>query len=126
MNLIAVFVESLQVSGEGGGVAGDVDDGGGFAGDEGVDEAVVEAFAGGIDDNEVRGRLVFDLAGQPGFGFGGDKAGIANAQLPGVVTGIAGGVADGLNANKAFGVPGQVEANGADAAIEVKNGFPAG
>lgn len=86
----------------------------------------METFTRGIDDDEVRGRLVFDLTGQPGFGFGGDKAGIANAQLPGVVTGIAGGVADGFNANKAFGVPGQIEANGADAAIEVKNGFSAG
>lgn len=86
----------------------------------------MEAFAGRVNDDEVRGRVVFELTGQPGFGFGGDKAGIANAQLPGVVTGIAGGVADGFNPNDAFGVSGQVEANGADAAIEVKNGFSAG
>ena len=95
---VAVFGEVANISGEGGGFAGDVDDLGRQGGGEGVEKLGIAAFAGGIDDDEVRGIILGDPFGQPFFGFGGGEAAVGDAVEFGVEVGVFDGLGDGFNA----------------------------
>ena len=66
----AFFPQDLQVPGQGGGVAGDVDEAGGGAGDESVQKGAVAAGPGRVQDDDIRDffRVLAAPGGEDLFG----------------------------------------------------------
>ena len=104
---VAVFGEVADISGEGGGFAGDVNDLGRQGGGEGVEKLGITALAGGIDNDEVRGIILGDPFGQPFFGFGGGEATVGDAVEFGVEVGVFDGLGDGFDAIDLTSLAGQ-------------------
>ena len=119
---VVVSGEDAEVAGEGGGVAGDIEDLGDAGGDQGIEEFAVAAFAWGIDDGELGAVAFAEPFRQPGFGFGGGKVGIGEAVSLGGFPGIGDGLADAVDAVKGLVLLRDETADGADAAVEVENG----
>lgn len=118
---VGVVGEELEVAGEGGGVAGNVDDAaGGHLGD-GVDDLRGEAAAGRVDDDDVGADA---LGGELGGDLGGvaaEEVGVGDMVAQGVLSGVLNGLGNDLRANDALCVPGQAQRDGADAAVEVQD-----
>lgn len=111
-----------EVSGEGGWVAADVEDVGDVGGDEGVEEFVVAAFAGWVDDGEIGVVAFGEPFWQPLLGFGGVEVGICEDIGASGLLGVVDGLADAVDADEALARRGDEAADGADATIEVKDG----
>lgn len=99
----AFRAECLQVAGERGWVAGDVDDLGGAGGEEGLDEGGGAADARGVgDDRRVVGGETLEQCGHPGFGGAHDEAAVALVAQFHVPLGGADGHAVDFDAGEAF------------------------
>ncbi len=107
-----------EVAGEGGGVAGDVDDVRRGEAEEGVDEGFFAAFARGVEDDD--GLFAGEIGWREGLGAGGAVAGRGDGVELGVAEGVLDGALADFEAEDALGKVGQVEADGAGAAVDVE------
>ena len=69
-----MVMEVFEVAGEGGGVTGDIGDGGDICLCKGVEESWGYAFAGRVEDGGVKGLVFGEEAGDFSGGIGADKA----------------------------------------------------
>ena len=120
LDLVFACCQDGDVAGEGGGIAGDVDD---FLGIEDKDFGKhhrLTAFSGGIEDDQC--RVVGDLGARDFFNFGGDEGGVGGAVLCRVSSGVEDGAFVAFYADELAGVAGQMETDGAGAAVQVEDG----
>ncbi len=115
--------KAFYVPGQGGGVAGDVDHTPGAGGEDSVDDLGVAALAG-----RVHGETVDPLAfsHQLGQGFlrrGAEEGSALDAVASGIFLGVLHCFWDNLDADDLPGLPGQQQADGAYAAVDVRHGF---
>ena len=103
---VAVNGEVTDISGEGGGFAGDVDNLGRQGGGEGVEKLAVAAFAGRVDDDEVGVVVLGDPFGQPFFGLGGGETAVGDAVEFGVEISVFDRLGDGFDAVDLAGLTG--------------------
>lgn len=120
LHRIACFLEKRQVAGQGGGFAGDVDEGVGFEVDDFKDGFGVDAVSWGIEDDDV------GVVGQLGDFFhdvASDERAVVQAVGFGVDLGGFDGFLDELDADDFFCYRGQDLGDGAGAAVQVEDGF---
>lgn len=117
-----VFAEFGEVSGEGGWVAADVEDAWKLGAHESVEELAVAAFARRIDDGDIGMVALAEPFWQPDFGFRGGEMGIGKAVCFGGFFGVIDGLADAVDAVKGLVLVGDKAADGANAAVEIKDG----
>ena len=119
---VVVFVEFGEVTGEGGWVTADVENAWKLGAHEGVEELAVAAFAWGIDDGDVGAVTFAEPFWQPDFSFCGGEVGIGKAVCFGGFFGVVDGLADAVDAVEGLVFIGDEAADGANAAIEIKDG----
>ncbi len=115
--------QDFNVPGQGGGVAGDVDHAPGAGSEDGVDDLGVAALAG-----RVHGETVDLLAGGHQFGQGllrrgAEEGSVFDAVPGGVLPGVLHRLGHHFDADDLPGPPGQQQADGADAAVDVGHRF---
>ena len=122
LELKALFLQQGHIPGQGGRVAGDVDQpSGGEAGD-GFDGIGVEALPGRIHHHHIGlDTLLFQLQGG-GTGIGAEELGIFDAVALGVVLRILDGLGDDLHTDDLARGPAHGQSDGAHAAVEVQDG----
>lgn len=118
-DLIAFLAEDFDVAGQGGGVAGDVGDGGDGCLADGFKDFGVADFAGWVKDNMVGLSSLFGPLGEPGFGFGLVERGVRDGVSLGVGLGVADSLADRFDPNNLANLISHMEADGSDAGIKV-------
>lgn len=119
---VVVFAEFGEISGEGSWVATNVEDAWKLGAHEGIEELAVAAFAWGIDDGDVGVVAFAEPFWQPDFSFCGGEVGIGKAVCFGGFFGVVDGLADAVNAVEGLVFIGDEAADGANAAVEIKNG----
>ena len=121
---VAPLGEQLHVPGQGGRVAGDVDQAaGGHVGD-GLDDRQGQALPGRVHGDDLRAQAPGGQ-GLGGFaGVGAEEFRVRDAVAQGVGLGVLDGGGDHLRPDGPGGPAGQVQGDGADAAVEVQHGLP--
>lgn len=122
----AVRSERLQIAGEGGGVAGDVDDALRLHRAHGLEQRGVAAFARWVNDNHVGGDAARAPSRDDILCFTRFECGIGNVIARGIRLGIGNRFGDNLDAVDVPRLLGKEERNRADAAVGVDHGFAAG
>ena len=125
-HLIAQGLQDLGISGEGGGIAGDVDDAGGLHAGGGGEDFFAAAGADGVHDDHVRAKAFFIELWHPFAGVGGVEFGIGNLISFCIFLGVFDGFLHDLDADDAFGFLGKAQRNGAGAAVGVDDGLATG
>ena len=126
LGAVALGGQAGEVPGQGGRVAGDVDDPRGGHLDHGVDDRRGQTLSGRVHTDDIRPQA---LSGKALGGVGGvaaEKLCVGDAVAPGVVPGVLHSGGDDLSPHHPAGLPGHHQGDGADAAVEVQHGLPAG
>ena len=122
LQLEALLLQQGNIPGQGGGVAGDVDQSSGGEAGDGFDGIGVQALAGRVHHHHIGlDALFFQLQGG-GTGVGAEKFGVFDAVSLGVVLGILHGQGDDLHADELARSAGHGQGNGAHTTVEVENG----
>jgi hypothetical protein len=119
LDSIACQAKLVEVAGQGRGHAGDVEEGVGFVGAQGVEEVGMEAGTGGIAEEGV-GTLFFKEFRAEGFCFAFEELGVEVVE-GGVFFGEGEGFRVGFDANGFDPGFGKEEGGNADAAVEVED-----
>lgn len=132
IEFISSRCQFFQVSGQGGGVAADVDDAPGGDLQHGLDAFFVAALAGRIDADDVDLRVFalffqfLHIVGQDFLCLADVEAGVCDSVAVRILFSVLDGLGDDLDTTDLFCVAGHEEADGADAAVEVPYGLIAG
>ena len=117
----APLLQQRHIPGQGGGIAGDIDQALGRHPGDGFDGVAVQALAGRVYGDDVRvDALLLQVQGS-GAGIGAEELGVLNAVAPGIVLGILNGLGNHLHANDLSGGGGHGQGDGTHAAIEVQH-----
>ena len=118
---VALFLEAFGVAGQGGGIAGDVDDSvrGHFR--HGVDHFLVQTFPGRIHHNDIGADAGFGEVFCGLGGVGAEEFRVFHLVSLGVLLGVLDGLGDDLHADHLPGGFGQDQGDGACAAVQVQN-----
>ena len=123
---IILLGEELEVAGEGGGVAADVDHPVGRHLHDGVDQLRGQPLSRRVDNNHVRSDALFPEL------FGGicrvaaEESRVTNAVVGGVALGVFDRLGDDLDADQRLAFVRHGQADGARAAVQVEQRFAAG
>ena len=117
----ALVFQEGGVPGQGGGVAGDVDQAfGGHLGD-GLDGILAQALSWGVYGDDVRADALF-LQAQGGLScVGAEEFCVFDAVAPGIVFGVLNGLGDHLHAQNLSGLSGHGQGDGTHAAVEIQH-----
>ena len=118
---VAALLQQAEVPGQGGRVAGDVDDAPGRHLCHGLDDVGADALAGRVYDDDIGPRA---LRRQPHGRLarvGAEKARVFDAVALRVLLSVGNGRLNDLHADGRTGLPGQTERDGAGAAVEVQH-----
>ena len=115
--------EELEVPGQGGWVAGDIDHASGAGGEDGVDDLGVAALARRVHGEAVDGLAIRHQLWQGVLRRRAKEEGVVDAVPCGVLPGVLHRLGDHFDADDLPGLPGQEQADGADAAVDVGYGF---
>ena len=142
---VALFAQELHVPGQGGGVAGDVDDPGRGHGHHGVDDLRGQALSRRVHHDDVHAScsVILSAGKDPFFffscwlpaaaccprsealgglaGVGAEEFHVFHAVPGGVFPGVLDGLGDDLHADDLSRPPGQGQGDGAGAAVEVQH-----
>ena len=117
----ALFFQEGNVTGQGGGVAGDVDQAAGGHAADGFDGVGVQALAGRVHGDDVRAdALLFQLQGGLAC-VAAEEFRVFDAVASGVVPGILHGLGNHLHPNDLAGGGGHGQGDGAHTAVEVQH-----
>lgn len=125
-DLVVQLLKAFQVPGQGGGVAGDVDDAAGAHGGQDGGDLGGQALAGRVHGDDIGADAVLGQLPGHGAGVAAEELRVGHAVAAGILLGVLDGLGHQLRADHAPGVPGQAQGDGADAAVQVQHRLPPG